>query len=452
MRLITDLSSDNLKGLVFSLAIPSMLSQLVSVFYSIVDRMYIGNIAKIGDIALAGVGVCGPIVTMITSFAFLVGIGTSPLLSKSLGEKDNQKASKLVANAFLLILIIAISVTGLAFIFKDKMIMSFGASDILYPYANEYLSIYLFGIIFSIIATGMNQIIICQGFGKQGMISVLLGAIINIILDPIFIFAFNLGVKGAAIATVISQLFSCLYVLYFLFSKYALIPITFGNYDIKMMFNIIKMGLTYFLIVIFDNFMLIGLNSVLQKYGGPGYGDMLITCNTILQSFMLMVTMPLGGITTGTQTILGYNYGAKRFDKIMKAQKLIFKLAIIFCTVMFIVSMGFSKYFVMIFTKTPEYILMSEKIIKLSTFGIILLAIQYEIIDGFTGLGKVKIALFLSAFRKIVYFICIFVLPNFIPIEYVFIAETISDTIPVLVSYIVYKIGINKLKKELKYS
>lgn len=448
MRFINDLGSKNLKGLVLSLAVPSMLSQLVSVFYSIVDRMYIGNIDGIGDMCLAGVGVVSPIVTMITSFAFLVGIGSSPLLSRSLGEKREDKAFDIVANAFLLILIIALSVIGVSYMLKDWMLYTFGASDNIYQYANDYFSIYLFGIIFSLIGTAMNQLIICQGFGKQGMLSVMLGAVINIVLDPIFIFILGMGVKGAAIATVISQCISCLYVLRFLFSNDAYIRITFKGYSLKLMINILKMGFTCFIIIMFDNFMLIGLNTVLTKYGGAGYGDMLLTCNTILQSFMLIITMPLGGLTTGTQTVLGYALGAKDYWRIRDAQKLIFKLALIFTGIMFIVANILSRYFVMIFTSTPEYIEMTIRIIRLSTLGIIPLGIQYEIVDGFTGLGKVKVSLFLSALRKVVYFICIFVLPLYIPIRYVFIAETISDTIPVVVSVIIYIIVIRKLQNE----
>ena len=214
------------------------------------------------------------------------------------------------------------------------------------------------------------------------------------------------------------------------------------------MINILKMGFTCFIIIMFDNFMLIGLNTVLTKYGGAGYGDMLLTCNTILQSFMLIITMPLGGLTTGTQTVLGYALGAKDYWRIRDAQKLIFKLALIFTGIMFIVANILSRYFVMIFTSTPEYIEMTIRIIRLSTLGIIPLGIKYEIVDGFTGLGKVKVSLFLSALRKVVYFICIFVLPLYIPIRYVFIAETISDTIPVVVSVIIYIIVIRKLQNE----
>ena len=445
MRLITDLSSDNLKGLVLSLALPSMLSQLISVFYSIVDRMYIGNIPVIGDTALAGVGVVGPIVTMITSFAFLVGIGGSPLLSKSLGEGNRDRAFRIVRNCFYLILIIAAFVTCGAFLIKNPMLRLFGASEKLFPYANEYFSIYLIGIVFSLVATGLNQLIICQGFGKQGMFSVVLGAVLNIILDPIFIFVFDMGIKGAAIATVISQLASCLFVLKFLFSPYALIKITFGKADFKLMGEIIRIGITSFLIVIFDNFMLIALNAVLQKYGGPGYGDMLLTCNTILQSFMLIITMPLGGLTTGTQTILGYNLGAKRPDKIINAQKIIMKMGLIFCTIMFVAAWTCSKPFVLIFTRTPEYIDLTVRIIRMSTLGIIPLALQYAIVDGYTALGQVKISLSLSTLRKVVYFICVFLLPKVLPIDYVFIAETISDLLPELVTFTVYHFTKKKL-------
>lgn len=446
-QLITDLSSDNLKGLVLSLAIPSMLSQLISVFYSIVDRMYIGNIPIIGDVALAGVGVVGPIVTMITSFAFLVGIGGSPLLSKSLGEGKRERAFDIIRNCFYLILMIAAFVTAGAYIIKDPMLRTFGASEQLFPYANEYFSIYLIGIVFSLIATGLNQLVICQGFGKQGMFSVVLGAVLNIVLDPIFIFVFGLGIKGAAIATVISQFASCVFVLRFLFSPYALIKITFGKPNFRLMAEIIKIGLTSFLIVIFDNFMLIALNTVLQRYGGPGYGDMLLTCNTILQSFMLIITMPLGGLTTGTQTILGYNYGARKPEKIIEAQRVIMKMGVLFCSIMFIVAWLCSKPFVLIFTRTPEYVDLTVRIIRLSTIGIIPLAIQYGIVDGYTALGQVNISLPLSALRKIVYFICVFLLPLWLPIEYVFIAESISDILPEIVTITTYHFTKKKLLK-----
>ena len=307
MRLISDLSSDNIKGLVWSLAIPSMLSQLVSVLYSIVDRMYIGNIPGYGETALAGVGVCGPIVTLISSFAFLVGIGGSPLVSIRLGEGRVREAKKVVANCFVYLLALSVVVTVLAFVFRRPILITFGASEALYPYAESYFSIYLLGTVFALIATGMNQFIITQGFSKNGMLSVLIGAVTNIILDPIFIFVLDMGVAGAAIATVISQIASCAYVLWFLLRGSVLVPITFGGYDLKIIGRVTAIGMSSFLIILFDNVMLIALNMMLQRYGGAGYGDMLLTCNTIVQSFELLITMPLGGLTMGPPDDLGYN-------------------------------------------------------------------------------------------------------------------------------------------------
>ena len=205
MKFTNDLGSDNIKGLVWTLAVPSMLSQLVSVLYSIVDRMYIGNIPSNGTQALAGVGVCGPIVTLISSFAFLVGIGGAPLVSINLGEKNIDAAKKVIANCFVYILSLAVPVTVLAYIFRRPILLTFGATEAVYPYAETYFSLYLIGTVFALTATGMNQFIITQGHSRSGMFSVLIGAIINIVLDPIFIFALHMGVAGAAIATVISR-------------------------------------------------------------------------------------------------------------------------------------------------------------------------------------------------------------------------------------------------------
>ena len=396
-----NLDTDQIKELVWRLAFPSMLAQFVSVFYSIVDRMYIGNIAEIGDIALAGVGVCGPIVTMISSVAFWVGIGGSPLLSIRLGQKNEKKAKEILANCFLLLSVMSVIITILSLALKDHLLVWFGASETVFPYADEYITVYLLGTVFALLSTGMNQFIICQGFAKVGMKSVLLGAVLNILLDPVFIFVLDMGVAGAAVATVISQMASCVYVLRFLFSNRPMIKITFGGYDLKVMGQVLLLGLTPFLIIAFDNILIISLNATIQKYGGSGRGDMLLTCNTILQSFMLIVTMPLSGITGGTQTILGYNYGAKRPDRIKKAQKHILILALAFTTVMFAAAQLLPQYFTMIFTRDPEYIQMTVRAIRIYSLMIIPLAVQYTIVDGFTGMGIAKVAISLSTFWKL---------------------------------------------------
>ena len=441
-----NLDTDQIKELVWRLAFPSMLAQFVSVFYSIVDRMYIGNIAEIGDIALAGVGVCVPIVTMISSVAFWVGIGGSPLLSIRLGQKNEKKAKEILANCFLLLSVMSVIITILSLALKDHLLVWFGASETVFPYADEYITVYLLGTVFALLSTGMNQFIICQGFAKVGMKSVLLGAVLNILLDPVFIFVLDMGVAGAAVATVISQMASCVYVLRFLFSNRPMIKITFGGYDLKVMGQVLLLGLTPFLIIAFDNILIISLNATIQKYGGAGRGDMLLTCNTILQSFMLIVTMPLSGITGGTQTILGYNYGAKRPDRIKKAQKHILVLALAFTTIMFVVAQLLPQYFTMIFTRDPEYIQMTVRAIRIYSLMIIPLAVQYTIVDGFTGMGIAKVAISLSTFRKLIYFAGVFLIPLWFDITNVFYTEPISDLISAIVSSVVYIRLIGKIE------
>lgn len=438
MKLENNLDTDDVKGLVWRLAIPSMLAQFVSVFYSIVDRMYIGNIPKIGEIALAGVGICGPIVTLVSSFAFLIGIGGAPLMSIRLGEKNERAARQILANCFLMISVLSVILTIGSLYLRSNLLWWFGAGESTYDYAYRYITIYLMGTVFALMTTGLNQFIICQGFAKVGMLAVVLGAVSNIILDPIFIFALGMGVEGAAIATVLSQMVSCLFVLRVLFSNRVPIRITFRGYDRQVMKRIIMIGMTPFIIIAMDNLLIISMNAVIQRYGGAGQGDTLLTCATILQSFMLIVTMPLGGITGGTQTILGYNYGAKRPDRIIQAEKSIFRLGCIFTAVMFLIAQLIPGVFVRIFTRNEEYIRLTEWAIRVYTIGIIPLSAQYTIVDGFTGMGISRVAISLSMFRKIVFFAGVFLIPPVFGINNVFFTEPLSDILGSLLSIIVF--------------
>lgn len=438
MKIENNLDTDDMKGLVWRLAFPSMLAQFVSVFYSIVDRMYIGNIHEVGEIALAGVGICGPIVTLISSVAFLVGVGGSPLMSIRLGEKNERAASQILANCFLLLSVLSVVITVIALCLKGKLLMWFGASGSTFPYANAYITIYLAGTVFALLATGMNQFIICQGFAKAGMKSVLLGAVCNIILDPVFIFVLGMGVRGAAVATVLSQMASCAYVLRFLFSDRPPVKITFTGYDLRIMKHVVTIGFSPFLIIAFDNVLIIALNTVIQRYGGAGQGDMLLTCMTIVQSFMLMVTMPLGGITGGTQTILGYNYGARRPDRIKKAERHIVTLALVFCTIMFLIAQTIPAYFVRIFTQNESYVELTVWAIRVYTLGIIPLAAQYTVVDGFTGMSIAQVAISLSMFRKVIFLAGAFLIPAYWGITNIFYTEPISDIVAAAVSCTVY--------------
>lgn len=262
------LGSGNIRGLVLRLAIPAMLAQLVNVLYSIVDRIYIGNIPGEGSLALAGLGVCGPIVTMISAFAAWIGVGGAPLVSISLGQKDEKKAGQILANAFLLLLGMSALIMSAGYLWKDALLMSFGATEEIFPFAQAYMNIYLLGTVFSVLSLGLNQYIICQGFARLGMLSVVIGAICNILLDPLFIIAFDLGVKGAAAATVLSQLASCCFTLAVLFGKRMPVRIRFGGYQAAVIRRILTLGFTPFVIILFDNVLIVVQNVMLKAYGG----------------------------------------------------------------------------------------------------------------------------------------------------------------------------------------
>ena len=438
MKMENDLGKDPVPSLVLRIALPSMLAQFVSVLYSIVDRMYIGNIPEIGKLALAGAGVCGPIVTMVGAFAFLVGIGGSPLMSIRMGGGDNEAAKKILANCFLLLAGLSVVLMGVTLATREQALMLFGASEATLPFALRYYTIYLFGTPLALLSTGMNQFIICQGYAKKGMFSVLLGAVLNIILDPIFIFVFDMGVGGAALATVISQAASCIYVLRFLLGPIPPIRISFGGYDLHTMGRILALGFTPFAIIVMDNLMVIGLNALLQRYGGLGRGDLLVAAATISQSFMMVVGMPMGGITGGTGSILGYNYGAGQPHRILQAQKWILGLCLGYTTILTIAGQFFPAPFVSIFTNEAGVAELAITAIRICSLGLIPLAVQYVVVDGFTGMGMMRYSLPLSFFRKLVYFIPLFILPAHFGAMSTFLAEPISDFIAPIVCTVVY--------------
>lgn len=442
-----NLGTDPVRSLVIKLAIPSMVAQFVSVLYSVVDRMYIGHIPLIGDQALAGVGVTGPIVALIGSFAFWVGIGGAPLLSIRLGEKREHQAYQVLANCFVMILAMAAVLTTVAYLFKTQLLMAFGASAGLFEYADTYMSIVLIGTVFSLIASGLNQFIICQGFANAGMKSVLIGAVANIILDPLFIYGLNMGVAGAAWATVLSQLFSAIYVLWILFGNQVMIRITFRGYSLRTMMIVLKIGLAPFLIIAFDNILIITLNTVLQNAGGAR-GDMLVTSFTIVQSFMMLITMPLAGITGGTQAILGFNYGAKQTKRILEAEKWILILSLIFCVLMTLFAQLIPQYFVALFSKNPETMEFCTWAIRIYTLGIIPLAVQYTIVDGFTAMGIVKMSIPLSFARKTNFFVFVFLFATLWGAEAVFYAEPVVDLIAGICSGFAYFVLFKKVIKK----
>lgn len=298
MKQPNNLGTDRVSALILKLMIPSMIAQLVNVLYSIVDRIYIGNIPDTGALALAGAGICGPIVTFLSSFGTLVGLGGSILFSIRLGEEKKESARQILNNCFLLLVLLSLILTLAFLLLRRPLLYCFGASDMIFPYADTYMSIYTAGTFFALLSAGLNYFITCQGHPLLGMMTVMIGAILNLILDPLFIFGFGMGIAGAAVATVLSQITSCLFVFFVLFGHKVSIRIGFGFYQPKLMGRIILLGLSPFLILATDSLIMIAFNAMLQRYGGAR-SDMLIACATIVQSYMLLITAPMLGITGG---------------------------------------------------------------------------------------------------------------------------------------------------------
>lgn len=437
MRIQNDLGQDSIPRLVLHLAVPAMVAQFVNVLYSIIDRMYIGNIPKIGDLALAGVGVCGPIVTLLSSFGTLVGLGGSILTAMKLGEQKPKQAKQIMANCFLMLLVFSLSLTLLFFLFRERLLLWFGASPVTMPYANTYLTIYAAGSFFALTAVGMNYFITCQGFAAVGMMTTLLGAVVNILLDPLFIFVLKLNVAGAAIATVLAQFSSFLFVLLFLRSKKVPVPVTLGGYSLPLMRRVLALGFSPFLIMASDNIILIILNSVLQHYG-EAQGDALITCATIVQSYSALITGPMLGISGGTQALISFNYGARNKSRIKEAEKYILLLCLAFTTVMFLISRFLPQYFVTLFTKDGELLSLSVWGIRTFTMAVIPLSFQYVLVDGLTALGCCRASLSLSLFRKSSFVAFTLLLPVLFTARHTFYAEPLADIISSVVTTVTY--------------
>ena len=434
-----DLGKSPLHQLIKTIAIPAMVAQCVNVAYSIVDRIYIGHMADGGSLALAAIGVCGPLVTLIGAFAALVGVGGAPLCSMAMGEGKLKRASKLVSTSFFMVLTISIILVLLLFPFRKELLLLFGASNATIDDALTYFTIYLCGTPLALVASGMNYFINAQGYSKIGMTSVLVGALVNIILDPILIYGFTMGVAGAAIATVFAQGCSAVFVLAVLVKAKLPVKLKFNGFDQTLIRSILKIGFTPFAIIAFDNVMIMTMNTVLKFYPSTIDSDLLISANTIAQSFMLLVTMPLGGISSGTQCILSYNYGAFQCQRVKEAYRQICQWCVGFTILMFAFVWLAGDAFVSLFTSDPLLKTQSLSAIRTMTWMIIPLGLQYELVDGMTALGQVKISFLLSFFRKGVYFAALLLVPLFFGAESAFVAEPISDLIAPIFSFIIVK-------------
>ena len=438
MKKTNDFGKDSIPVLVLKTSIPFMFAQFVNVLYSIVDRIYVGNIPVIGADALAGVGVCAPIVTLLSSFGTLFGIGGSVLFSVRLGAGDEKGARKILANSFTMMMIVSVTLTILFLLTKSYLLNWFGASEVTFSYADTYMTIYTAGTFFALLSMGMNYFITAQGFPLLGMMTTLIGAVVNIVLDPVFIFLMDMGVAGAAVATVIAQMSSCTFVLLTLRRKKMQVPLGVVKPELTVGKQIVKIGFSPFLIFATDSIIIIALNAVLQHYGGKEYGDTLVTAATIVQSYMLLITSPMLGITGGSQPLISFNYGANKPDRIRKTFFWVLMLCVCFTSVMFLISRVAPQYFVRIFTDNPEYENLAIWGIKAFTLMIVPLSFQYVIVDGLTALGMTKISLGMSMFRKSLYFAATCILPLWFAAKNAFYAEPVADGTSACLSCIIF--------------
>lgn len=438
MKKTNDFGKDSIPVLVLKTSIPFMFAQFVNVLYSIVDRIYVGNIPVIGADALAGVGVCAPIVTLLSSFGTLFGIGGSVLFSVRLGAGDEKGARKILANSFTMMMIVSVTLTILFLLTKSYLLNWFGASEVTFSYADTYMTIYTAGTFFALLSMGMNYFITAQGFPLLGMMTTLIGAVVNIVLDPVFIFLMDMGVAGAAVATVIAQMSSCTFVLLTLRRKKMQVPLGVVKPELAAGKQIVKIGFSPFLIFATDSIIIIALNAVLQHYGGKEYGDTLVTAATIVQSYMLLITSPMLGITGGSQPLISFNYGANKPDRIRKTFFWVLMLCVCFTSVMFLISRVAPQYFVRIFTDNPEYENLAIWGIKAFTLMIVPLSFQYVIVDGLTALGMTKISLGMSLFRKSLYFAATCILPLWFAAKNAFYAEPVADGTSACLSCIIF--------------
>ncbi|WP_373217999.1 MATE family efflux transporter [Ruminococcus sp. 5_1_39BFAA] len=438
------------KKLILKLGLPAMAAQFFNILYNIIDRIYVGNLPQNGELALASVGICAPALTTVSAFAYLVGTGGSASMSIALGRRDRLYAQKTINNAFVMLLVISAAVTAIALICKRPLLYLLGCSHTMYPFASRYFTIYICGTTAALCGTGMNQFILAQGFSKQGMLSIVIGAIANVVLDPLFIFVFHFGIAGAAAATVLSQILSLCYVLHFLFGNKAPIRIQKGSYQKDIMKCILKIGMMPFFIIVLDNFIIIFLNASLRYHGGSQTGDQYIACAAIVQSFMVIVTCPAQGITTGCGTLYSYHYGAGNYTKVMQVFRYVFLLCITYIGLLFLFAQFAPQFFVRMFVDGAENIPLASSFIRKYTLGLYGIAVQYAIVDGLTAMGKIKYALPISLFRKALYLVLIFFLPFVTDLKNIFYAGSISDILgSCLTIFVFFTIVKKKLKKEL---
>ena len=438
--------------LLFKLAIPTVIAQLINMLYNIVDRIFIGHISDAGSLALTGVGVTMPIIMIVSAFAGLVSSGGAPRASISMGKGDMDSAEQTLGGCFLLQVIVSIVLTVVLLLFGENLLLAFGASENTIEYAVNYMNIYAVGTIFVQLTLGMNMFITTQGFAKTGMLSVVIGAAANLVLDPLFIFAFHLGVRGAALATILSQAVSCIWVLSFLCGKKTILHIRKKNLILKpeIILPCVALGLATFIMQASESIISVCFNSSLLKYGG----DIAVGAMTILTSVMQFAMLPLQGLGQGAQPVLSYNYGAKNRDRVKKAFRLLLTASLCYSTILWAFIMLFPQVFAEMFTSDSALLGFTKSALRIYCACLLLFGIQIACQMAFTSFGKAKASIAVAVTRKFILLLpLIYLLPHILTgnkTNAVYMAEPIADFLAVSFTTVLFTFQFRKVLKELE--
>lgn len=448
-----NLGEDRIGGLLFKLALPAILAQVINLLYNLVDRMYIGHIAEVGSVALTGLGVTMPFIMCVSAFAALVSMGGAPRASIMMGRGNKEEAERILGNCTSMLVLVAVIVTMVSQIWGQDILLLFGASESTLPYAWAYMQIYSLGTIFVQLALGLNAFINAQGFARTGMLTVVIGAVCNIILDPIFIFGLHMGVRGAALATILSQGVSCVWIVRFLLGKETTLRIRKGNLKIrpKTVGPCIALGVAPFIMQFTESVLNICFNTSLLKYGG----DVAVGAMTILSSVMQMSMLPIQGLTQGAQPIIGFNYGAKKMDRVKKTFRLLLVSCVAFTTVIWLICMILPQAFILIFTDQAELIAFTKWAIRIYMAVSVIFGVQISCQQTFIALGNAKTSVFLALLRKVILLIpFIYILPAFMEdkLMAVFLAEPVADVIAVTTTSILFYRTYRTLDREQEES
>ena len=445
MRGQARLGEEKISKLLMEFSIPAIIGMVVNTLYNIVDRMYIGNIKDIGGLALTGVGITMPIMTIIMAFGMLIRIGTSARISLKLGEHKREEAEKHLGNAFTLIIIASVLITIIGLVFMHKILGLFGASADTEVYAREYMQIIFFGTIFNMLSFGLNHSIRSDGSPKVAMLSMLIGAGTNIILDPIFIFVFGMGVRGAAIATVISQIVSTIWILYYFTKGKSNLKIKreYLSLDKAIVLSIFSIGVSPFSMQIAQSIVQVLANNALKTYGG----DLAIGAMTIINSVAMIFMMPIFGLNQGSQPIIGYNYGAEKYKRVKQAVKSATIVATIIVSIGWIITQAAPHLLISIFNRDEQLVGIASTGMRIFLFMLPVVGAQVISSNYFQSIGKAKISMFLSLLRQVILLIpCLIILPKIFGLTGVWLAGAVSDGLSSLITLIIFFMSVRKLK------